>query len=111
MHGPDPRYELWSMLSWIAASTSRIRVATRVLGVPFRHPSVLGKMAETLHRLSGGRLILGLGAGASEEEFGALGLPVASPRDRVDGLGETIRIVRGLWSEPSFTFEGLHYRT
>src|SRR5439155_1566629 len=38
MHGPDPRYETWTMLSWIAARTSRIRVATRVLGVPYRHP-------------------------------------------------------------------------
>jgi probable F420-dependent oxidoreductase len=110
MHGPDPRYEAWTMLSWIAASTTRIRVATRVLGVPYRHPSVVAKMAETFHRLSGGRLILGLGAGASDEEFRALGLPLFTPRDKVDGLAEAIRIIRGLWSEERFTFDGRHYR-
>ena len=111
MHGPDPRSEAWTMLSWIAAATTRIRVATRVLGVPFRHPSVVAKMAETFDRLSGGRLILGLGAGASDEEFRTLGLPVATARDKVDGLAEAIRIIRGLWFDPSFTFQGRHYRT
>ena len=111
MHGPDPRYELWTMLSWIAAATSRIRVATRVLGVPYRHPAVVAKMAESFDRLSGGRLILGLGAGASDEEFRALGLESRPPRDKVDGLEEAIRVIRGLWSERSFTFEGRLYRT
>jgi probable F420-dependent oxidoreductase len=111
MHGPDPRYEAWTMLSWIAARTSRIRVATRVLGVPYRPPAVVAKMAETFDRLSGGRLILGLGAGASDEEFAALGLAVPSPRDKIDGLEEAIRIIRGLWSEPAFSFEGRLHRT
>jgi probable F420-dependent oxidoreductase len=111
LHGPDPRYETWTMLSWIAARTSRIRVATRVLGVPYRHPPVVAKMAETLDRLSGGRLILGLGAGASDEEFHALGLAVPPPRDKVDGLEEAIRVMRGLWSDRTFTLDGRLYRT
>jgi probable F420-dependent oxidoreductase len=111
MHGPDPRYEAWTMLSWIAARTSRVRVATRVLGLPYRAPAVVAKMAETFDRLSGGRLILGLGAGASDEEFRALGLAVRPPRDKIDGLDEAIQIIRGLWSEPAFTFEGRLYRT
>ena len=111
VHGPDPRYEAWTMLSWIAAETSRIRVATRVLGLPYRSPAVVAKMAETFDRLSNGRLILGLGAGASDEEFRALGLEVRPPRDKVDGLEEAIRIIRGLWSGRSFTFEGRLYRT
>jgi alkanesulfonate monooxygenase SsuD/methylene tetrahydromethanopterin reductase-like flavin-dependent oxidoreductase (luciferase family) len=111
LHGPEPRYEAWTMLSWIAAQTSRIRVATRVLGVPYRNPAVVAKMAETFGRLSGGRLILGLGAGASEEEFRALGLEARPRRDRIDGLEEAVRIVRGLWSDRSFTLEGRLYRT
>jgi probable F420-dependent oxidoreductase len=106
MHGVGDRYELWTMLSWIAAATSRIGIATRVLGVPYRPPAVVAKMAETFDRLSGGRLILGLGAGASDEEFHALGLEVRAPGDKLDGLEEAVRIIRGLWSEPSFTFEG-----
>lgn len=111
LHGDSPTYEPWTMLSWIAARTSRIRVATRVLAVPYRNPPVVAKMAETLDRLSGGRLILGLGGGYSDEEFSAFGLGVRPPREKIEGLEEAIRIVRGLWSETSFTFEGRLYRT
>jgi probable F420-dependent oxidoreductase len=111
LHGDDPRFETWTMLSWIAAATSRISVATRVLAVPYRHPAVVAKMAETLDRLSGGRLILGLGGGYSDEEFGAFGLGVRTPRDKVDGLEDAIRIIRGLWSKSSFTHHGRLYRT
>lgn len=111
LHGGDPTHETWTMLSWIAAATSRIGVATRVLGMPYRNPAVLAKMAETFDRLSGGRLILGLGGGYSDEEFLAFGLGFRSPGDKVDGLEEAIGILRGLWSEPSFTFHGRLYRT
>ncbi|MGH2685502.1 MAG: LLM class flavin-dependent oxidoreductase, partial [Actinomycetota bacterium] len=88
-----------------------IRVATRVLATPYRHPPVMAKMAETLDRLSGGRLILGLGGGWSDEEFRAFGLGTRSPRDKVDGMEEAIRIIRGLWSERSFSFRGRMYGT
>jgi alkanesulfonate monooxygenase SsuD/methylene tetrahydromethanopterin reductase-like flavin-dependent oxidoreductase (luciferase family) len=111
IHAAGSRYELWTMLSWIASATSRIRVATRVLGVPYRPPTVVAKMAETFDRLSGGRLILGLGAGASDEEFRALGLEVGSPRDKIAGLEEALIVIRGLWAQPSFTMEGRIYRT
>ena len=111
LHGRQPTYEPWTMLSWIAAATSRVRVATRVLGVPYRPPAVLAKMAESFDRLSSGRLILGLGGGAVDEEFRAFGLPARSPRDKVDGLQEAIRIARGLWSQPGFSFDGRLYRT
>jgi probable F420-dependent oxidoreductase len=111
LHGRSPTFEPWTMLSWIAGATSRIRVATRVLAVPYRHPPVVAKMAETLDRLSGGRLILGLGGGYLDEEFRAFGLGVPSPRDKVDGLEEAIRIIRGLWTERSYTHAGRLYRT
>src|SRR5882757_854771 len=88
--GSSPTNETWTMLSWVAASTSRIRVATRVLGVPYRSPAMVAKMAETLDRLSGGRLILGLGGGYSDDEFRAFGLPVPTPREKVDGMTEAI---------------------
>ena len=111
LHGEQPSYETWTMLSWIAAATSRLRVATRVLAVPYRSPAVLAKMAETFDRLSDGRLILGLGGGYSDEEFRAFGLGTPTPRDKVDGLEEAIRIIRGLWSEPALRFEGRRYHT
>jgi alkanesulfonate monooxygenase SsuD/methylene tetrahydromethanopterin reductase-like flavin-dependent oxidoreductase (luciferase family) len=111
LHGEQPSYETWTMLSWIAAETSSLRVATRVLAVPYRSPAVLAKMAETFDRLSGGRLILGLGGGYSDAEFRAFGMGTPTPRDKVDGLEEAIRIIRGLWSEPTLRFQGRRYRT
>jgi alkanesulfonate monooxygenase SsuD/methylene tetrahydromethanopterin reductase-like flavin-dependent oxidoreductase (luciferase family) len=109
--GTHPTFETWTMLSWIAAATTRIRVGPRVLGVPYRPPPMVAKMAETLNRLSGGRLILGLGGGYSDDEFRALGLRVPSPGEKVTGLEEAILIARGLWSRRAFTFDGRHYRT
>lgn len=104
-------YEAWTVLSWIAASTTRIKLASRVLGVPYRPPAMVAKMAETFDRLSGGRLILGLGGGYSDEEFRAFGLPVPTAREKVDGLADAIRITRGLWSHPTFTYHGRAYHT
>jgi alkanesulfonate monooxygenase SsuD/methylene tetrahydromethanopterin reductase-like flavin-dependent oxidoreductase (luciferase family) len=108
--GTAPSYETWTMLSWVAASTSRIRIATRVLGVPYRAPAMVAKMAETLDRLSGGRLILGLGGGYSDDEFRAFGLGVPTPGEKVDGLSEAIRIAHGLWSQRGFTLAGRRYQ-
>jgi len=110
LHGVAPTFETWTLLTWIAAVTSRIQVATRVMGVPYRPPAVVAKMAETLDRLSGGRLILGLGGGASNDEFRAFGLGQPTPGEKVQGLEEAIRIARGLWSQPGFSLEGRRYR-
>ena len=109
--GTNPSHETWTMLTWIAASTSRIKVATRVLGLPYRPPPMVAKMAETLDRLSGGRLILGLGAGYSDGEFAAFGLGLPSPAEKITGLKEALSIIRGLWSEQQFSFTGRCYRT
>jgi alkanesulfonate monooxygenase SsuD/methylene tetrahydromethanopterin reductase-like flavin-dependent oxidoreductase (luciferase family) len=109
--GTQPSFENWTMLTWIAASTTRIRVASRVLGMPYRAPAMVAKMAETLDRLSGGRLILGLGGGYSDEEFRAFGLGERSAKDKTDGLEEGVTVIRGLWSERSFSFSGRLYRT
>lgn len=109
--GTAPTFETWTMLTWLAATTSRIGIATRVLGVPYRNVAMVAKMAETLDRLSGGRLILGLGGGHSDEEFRAFGIPVPTPREKIDGLDEAVRIIRGLWSQPTFTFDGRRHRT
>jgi probable F420-dependent oxidoreductase len=109
--GTEPTYEVWTMLTWVAAATSRIGIATRVLGVPYRSPAMVAKMAETLHRLSGGRLILGLGGGYSDEEFRAFGLGVPTPREKVDGMVDALHILHGLWTSPAFSYEGSRYRT
>jgi alkanesulfonate monooxygenase SsuD/methylene tetrahydromethanopterin reductase-like flavin-dependent oxidoreductase (luciferase family) len=109
--GSEPTYETWTMLCWLAAVTSRVRVVTRVLGVPYRYPAMVAKMAETFDRLSSGRLILGLGGGSADAEHHAFGMGARTPKDKTDGLEEAVKIIRGLWSEPSFTFDGRLFQT
>jgi alkanesulfonate monooxygenase SsuD/methylene tetrahydromethanopterin reductase-like flavin-dependent oxidoreductase (luciferase family) len=104
--GDSPTHELWTLLAWVAARTSTIKLASRVVGVPYRNPAVLAKMAASLQTLSGGRLILGLGGGSNDEAIAAVGLGSLTPRDKIDRLEDTLRILRGLWSEPRFTYGG-----
>jgi alkanesulfonate monooxygenase SsuD/methylene tetrahydromethanopterin reductase-like flavin-dependent oxidoreductase (luciferase family) len=93
-------HEVWTMLTWIAARTTRIRVATRVLGVPFRNPALTGKMAATLDRLSSGRLILGLGGGSGDDEMRAFGIAVPTPREKVDGMEAAVEVIRADFGGP-----------
>ena len=109
--GRHPSFETWTMLTWICAATDRVAVASRVLSVPFRSPALVAKMAESLDRLSKGRLILGLGAGATDEELRRFGLRVPSPRDKIDGLEDALHIVRGLWMDPEFSYAGSIHKT
>jgi alkanesulfonate monooxygenase SsuD/methylene tetrahydromethanopterin reductase-like flavin-dependent oxidoreductase (luciferase family) len=107
--GHDPSYETVTMLTWIAARTSRIKIASRVLGVPFRRPAMVAKLAASLDLLSGGRFILGLGAGYSDKEIAALGAPVLSPAGKIDALAEAIQVIRGAWTQPGYSQDGRHY--
>lgn len=104
--GVDPTYETSTLLTWVAARTARITVVSRVLGVPFRRPAVLAKATESLHRLSGGRVVLGLGAGYSDTEISALGGRGLSAGQKVTGLGEAIEIIRGAWTTAGFRYAG-----
>lgn len=96
--GRTPCYEALTLLTWIAARTTRIAVATRVLGVPFRRPLMVAKAAESLQRLSGGRLILGLGGGYLDDEIAAVGAPPVTPGQKVDGLAAAVETIRRGWS-------------
>lgn len=107
--GIQPSHEAWTLLSWIAARTTRLMVAPRVLAVPFRPAPVVAKMAATLDALSDGRLILGVGGGANDDAVAAAGLPLRTPRQKVDGMEEAVRIMKGMWAERSFTFHGTVY--
>ena len=68
-------WESWTLLSALAATTERVHLGTYVLAMPFRNPALLAKMAETLDEVSGGRVILGVGAGWSDPEFTSYGVP------------------------------------
>jgi alkanesulfonate monooxygenase SsuD/methylene tetrahydromethanopterin reductase-like flavin-dependent oxidoreductase (luciferase family) len=110
-HGEHPSFETWTLMTWIAARTNRILVASDVLGLPLRLPALTAKMAESLDRLSNGRLILGLGGGGSDTEFAGYGAPERAPDEKVEALEEALTVIRGAWAEPAFTFQGRHYRT
>ena len=71
---PEPFYEPFTTLSWLAGITSTIRLGTTVLIAPYRHPLLVARMAENLNQLSDGRLILGVGIGWAKQEFEALGV-------------------------------------
>lgn len=104
--GSSPTHEVWTLLAWVAARTSTIKVASRVVGVPYRNPAVLAKMAASLQTLSAGRLILGIGGGSNDEAIAAVGAGALTPRGKIDRLEDALRIMRGLWSGPAFSYEG-----
>jgi len=110
LHGDRPTWEPWTALTWVAAATERINVATDVLGLPYRAPAVLAKTAETLDRLSRGRLVLGLGSGGYDAEFSAFGLALRTPGQQVAALGEAVRVIRALWAGGAVSLHGEHYR-
>ena len=86
-------WEAWTLLSALAASTERVMLGTYVLCTPFRNPALLAKMAETLDEVSGGRLILGLGAGWNEVEFETYGFSFAARFDRFE---DSLRIISSM---------------
>jgi probable F420-dependent oxidoreductase len=91
-------------------ATERVRLRTAVLGVDYRHPVLVHRMAAELDVVSDGRLTLGLGAGWMTSDYEAAGLAYDPPAERVDRLEETIEVVVGLFRPGPFDFEGAHYR-
>ncbi|MFN2276711.1 MAG: LLM class flavin-dependent oxidoreductase [Candidatus Promineifilaceae bacterium] len=100
-------WECWTLLCALAEATERVEVGTIVLCNPFRSPPLLAKMAHTADEVSGGRLILGLGAGWHKPEFDAFGFPFDH---RVDRLEESLQIIRPLLHGESVTFNGSYYQ-
>jgi F420-dependent oxidoreductase-like protein len=102
--------DAWTTLAALGAVTERIRLGTMVSPASFRHPSVLAKAVVTADHVSGGRVELGMGAGWNEAEHAAYGFPFHAMRTRMDVLEEQLQIVRGLFGDGPFAFEGEHYR-
>ena len=90
-------------LTWVAAVTKRVRLGTSIIVLPMRHPLPLANELSTLHNLSGGRLILGVGVGWLEAEFAALGVPFNERGRRMD---EGIAMMRAVWSDDPVNFTG-----
>ncbi|MGH7275436.1 MAG: LLM class F420-dependent oxidoreductase [Candidatus Rokuibacteriota bacterium] len=102
--------ECWSTLAALAAVVPRIRVGTIVLGNTYRHPAVVAKMAAQVDIISGGRLILGLGAGWQQNEHEAYGIPFYTVGERLARLDEACQVLKALWTEPKATFKGRYYQ-
>ena len=100
-------WEVWTMLSAIAASTSRIRLGPLVAATAFHAPPMLAKLAATVDEISGGRLILGLGAGWNETEFRAFGFPFDH---RISRFEEAFTIVRTLLRDGEIDFDGRFFQ-
>ena len=100
--------EPFALLGWLAHATTRIRLGTSVLVVPYRNPLVTAKMLATLDRLSQGRMILGAGVGWLREEFEALAAPPFEARGAV--TDEYLRLMRLTWTSDPVRFEGTYYR-
>lgn len=101
--------EAWTTLSALAAETSSIRLGTLVTCVSYRNPALLAKISATVDVLSGGRLEFGIGAGWYSVEYEAYGFPFPRAGVRLAQLKEAITIIKGMWMNSQFTYEGRYY--
>ena len=103
--------DTWSLLSMIAATTSRIGLFPDVANLPLRPPALMAKAAASIDVLSGGRFELGLGAGSFWDAIEAYGGPRRSPSEALAALAEAVEVIRKVWSgERNLRFAGQHYR-
>lgn len=104
-----PTLECFTVLGALATAVPGVRLGSLVAGNTYRHPAVLAKMISTLDHVSGGRAVLGLGAGWQENEHRAFGIELFGVRERLERLDEACAVVRHLLDEERTTFEGRHY--
>ncbi|MEM3607916.1 MAG: LLM class F420-dependent oxidoreductase [Candidatus Bathyarchaeia archaeon] len=105
-----PFLECWTTLSALTQCTRKIRLGPLVSCNSFRHPPLLAKMAATVDVLSGGRLEFGLGAGWFKDEYRRFGYDYPPLKERIGQLEESLKIIRGVWIQGRFTFNGSYYR-
>jgi alkanesulfonate monooxygenase SsuD/methylene tetrahydromethanopterin reductase-like flavin-dependent oxidoreductase (luciferase family) len=101
---PEPLFDSWTTLTALAGLTRRVRLGVMVSCVAYRSVTVLAKQAACLDVISGGRLIVGLGAGWDEDEFAAHGYPYGTTKSRLERLSETAEALRLLWTRDEVTF-------
>ena len=111
-HPYNPAFlDTWTLLATLTQATQHMRFFPNVANLPLRPPAMLAKAAASLDLLSGGRVELGLGAGAFWEGIAALGGPSRTPGAAVEALEEAIQIIRAFWSDArTVRFAGKHYQ-
>src|SRR5215217_9274934 len=103
-------FDTWTLLAYVAGRTERVRLVPDVTNLPLRLPAMLAKAAASLDALSGGRVELGLGAGAFWDAVVGMGGPRRSPGEAVRSIEEAIKVMRLVWSdERSLRFDGEFY--
>ncbi|HBK06018.1 MAG TPA: LLM class F420-dependent oxidoreductase [Acetobacteraceae bacterium] len=108
----EPFMEGWTVLSALAAVTSRIRLATLVSSVAYRNPAHLAKIAAGVDLISRGRLTLGIGAGWHDEEYRQYGWEFPErPAVRIRQMEEAVRLILAMWTQQRTTFEGRYFHT
>ena len=109
----DPRgpcLEGWTALAALAMATHRVRLGVLVSANTYRHPAVLARMAATVDVVSGGRVVLGIGAGWFEREHRAYDIPFPKVADRLAMLDEALEVIKRLWTEDAVNFTGKYYQ-
>jgi alkanesulfonate monooxygenase SsuD/methylene tetrahydromethanopterin reductase-like flavin-dependent oxidoreductase (luciferase family) len=113
---PGWEHDCWIQLALLAGATVRLRIGPLVACTAYRPPVVTARLAADIDRLSGGRLVLGIGIGWDASvwglginEFARLGLPYPPAGERQAALEEAVAIVRGVWGPEPFSFAGRHY--
>jgi len=105
-----PWQESWSMIAALAALVPRLRLGTLVTGNTYRHPAVLAKAVAQADIISGGRIVLGIGAGWQLNEHEAYGIPYFTAGERLRRLEESVQVIRSLFENDRTTFEGRYYQ-
>lgn len=106
----DDFFDCYTMLPAVARETENVELAALVTSPHYRNPAMLGRILTTLDHLSGGRAVLGIGAGWFEEEYEAYGYDFPDPSTRVSQLADTVRLVRAMWTEESpVTYRGEYH--
>ena len=104
-----PQLECFSTLSAIASITKNVRLAPAVTAIGFRNPAMLAKTASTLDHLSNGRLVMGLGAGWQRSEYDAHSYPYPGNLERIDQLGDAIKLLKAMWTQEEPTYHGRYF--
>jgi F420-dependent oxidoreductase-like protein len=104
-----PVHECWGLMGGLAAAVPRLRLGTLVAGNTYRHPAVLAKQAVTVDHVSGGRVVLGIGAGWQENEHVAYGIKFSTVKGRLDRLEEACALITSLLREDRTNFSGTYY--
>ncbi|MFN0025849.1 MAG: TIGR03560 family F420-dependent LLM class oxidoreductase [Acidimicrobiales bacterium] len=105
-----PHLESWTFLAAMAQATRRLRLGCMVNGMHYRHPAVTANMAATIDHISGGRFILGMGAGWYQTESRAYGIELGTLQQRFDRFDEGLQVIRGLLDQDTTDFDGRYYQ-